>query len=179
MHSWRIVQKGGRLERVRINSSDDVWSQTLEETRLSIQVQILIWPTSEHGQRGGLLHGGRVDKRFTLLLIVCHPILTCLPPCLNFFDSSPTILFLFIRVCAVASGGLVKSRVSSSSLDFPVGALTYIRSTSTPHLNFDLHPQMLGLQPSPLFAETLCWDFLYESTPGCKGRPQVLLVRSL
>ena len=57
MHSWRIVQKGGRLERVRTNSSDDV-CQTLE-TRLSIQVQILIWLTSEHGQHGGLLHGGR------------------------------------------------------------------------------------------------------------------------
>ena len=44
MHLWRIVQKGGRLGRARINSSDDVWSQTLE-TRLSIQGQILIWLT--------------------------------------------------------------------------------------------------------------------------------------
>ena len=30
---------------------------------------------------------------------------------------------------------LSKSRVLSSSLDFPVGAWTYIRSTSTPHRN--------------------------------------------
>ena len=44
MHLWRIVQKGGRLGRARINSSDDVWSQTLG-TRLSIQGQILIWLT--------------------------------------------------------------------------------------------------------------------------------------
>ena len=61
MHSWRIAQKGGRLERVRTNSSVDV-CQTFE-TRLSIQVQILIWLTSKHGQHGGLLHGGREHLR--------------------------------------------------------------------------------------------------------------------
>ena len=33
------------------------------ETRLSIQVQILIWLTSKHGQHGGLLHGGREPLR--------------------------------------------------------------------------------------------------------------------
>ena len=61
MHSWRIVQKGGRRERVRINSSVDVF-QTLE-TRLGIKVLILIWLTSEHGQRGELLLGGREPLR--------------------------------------------------------------------------------------------------------------------
>ena len=61
MHSWRIAQKGGRLERVRINSSVDV-CQTLE-TRLGIKVQILIWLTSKHGQRGVLLLGGREPLR--------------------------------------------------------------------------------------------------------------------
>ena len=44
MHLWRIVQKGGRLRRARINSRDDVCSQTLE-TLLSIQEQTLIWLT--------------------------------------------------------------------------------------------------------------------------------------
>ena len=48
------MQKGGRLKRVRANSSDDV-CQTLE-TRLSVQ-------TSEHGQHGGLLHGRREPWR--------------------------------------------------------------------------------------------------------------------
>ena len=61
MHSWRIVQKGGRRERVRINSSVDVF-QTLE-TRLGIKVLILIWLISEHGQRGELLLGGREPLR--------------------------------------------------------------------------------------------------------------------
>ena len=61
MHSWRIVQKGGRRERVRINSSVDVF-QTLE-TRLGIKVLILIWLISAHGQRGELLLGGRESLR--------------------------------------------------------------------------------------------------------------------
>ena len=43
--------KRWQTREVRTNSSDDV-CQTLE-TRLSIQVQILIWLTSEHGQHGG------------------------------------------------------------------------------------------------------------------------------
>ena len=45
MHSWRIARRGGRLERVRTNSSVDV-CQTFE-TRLSTQVQILTWRTSQ------------------------------------------------------------------------------------------------------------------------------------
>ena len=44
MHLWRIVQKGGRLRRARINSRDDVCCQTLE-ILLSIQEQTLIWLT--------------------------------------------------------------------------------------------------------------------------------------
>ena len=32
-----------------------------------------------------------------------------------------------------------------------------------------------GLQPAPLFAEDLFRDLLNESSPSCKGRPQVLL----
>ena len=90
MHSWRIAQRGGRLERVRTNSSDDV-CQTFE-TRLSTQVQILTWRTSKHGQHGGLLHGGREHLRgwegrvcFTLFhLVYKFPWLVRLAWCLAF-----------------------------------------------------------------------------------------------
>ena len=72
--SWRIAQRGSRLE-VRTNSSVDV-CQTFE-THLSTQVQILTWRTSNHRQHGRLLHGGREHLRsweerfcFTLLHLV-------------------------------------------------------------------------------------------------------------
>ena len=61
MHSWRIAQRGGRLGRVRTNSSVDV-CQTFV-TYLSTQEQILTWRTSKHGQHGELLHGGREHLR--------------------------------------------------------------------------------------------------------------------
>ena len=47
MDLWRIVQKGGRLRRARINSREDVCCQTLE-ILLSIQEQTLIWLTSNY-----------------------------------------------------------------------------------------------------------------------------------
>ena len=74
------------------------------------------------------------DKRFTLFFKVCHPILALLPPCLDFFDSRPTILFLFIWVCAVASGGPVKEQSIQFFFGLPGGGFD-IRSASTPHRN--------------------------------------------
>ena len=56
-----FMQRGGRLERVRTNSSVDV-CQTFV-TYLSTQEQILTWRTSKHGQHGELLHGGREHLR--------------------------------------------------------------------------------------------------------------------
>ena len=61
MHSWRIAQRGGRLERVRTNSSVDV-CQTFV-TFLSIQERILTWRTSNNGQHGEVLRGGREHLR--------------------------------------------------------------------------------------------------------------------
>ena len=57
---------------------------------------------------------------------MCHPIFTFLPPCLDFFDSSATIRFFFIRVCAVAPGGPVKEQ----SIEFFFGL---------PSRGFDVH----------------------------------------
>ena len=62
MPSWRIAQKGGRLDRARINSSDDVWSQ---RKRLAWVSRCRYWQGWHLtiGLRGEVLHGGREHLR--------------------------------------------------------------------------------------------------------------------
>ena len=109
------------------------------------------------------------DKRFTLFFKVSHPILTFLPPCLNFFDSSTTILFLFIWICAVASGGPVEEQSIKFFFGLHVEALTYIRSTSTPHRNLTTIHKCLACNLRRSLLKT-CSEILCDSTPSCKGR---------
>ena len=56
-----MEQRGGRLERVRTNSSVDV-CQTFV-IFLSTQERILTWRTSNNGQHGEVLRGGREHLR--------------------------------------------------------------------------------------------------------------------
>ena len=73
-----------------------------------------------------------IDERFTVRFVACHPLFTCLPPCLDLFESSPTILLFIIRVCAVASGNPVKEQSIQAFFGFSSGC-------------FDVHSVPLAL----------------------------------
>ena len=73
-----------------------------------------------------------LDQWRTLTFVVQHPLLTLLPPCLDFFVCRSTVCFFFIRDsfgCPPAA--LLNSSACSCSRDFPVGATVYIRSDNT------------------------------------------------